>query len=205
MHISEGVLSAPVLVAGAGLAAAGVAAGLKATREDEIPKVALMSAAFFVASFIHVPVGPSNVHLVLNGLTGLVLGWAAFPAILVALFLQGVLFQFGGLTTLGANTFIMAVPAVLCRYVFWRGVVGKNKTLSFAFSFVCGGLPILLSGVLVAVALIFTEGGFLSTARLVVAAHVPVVIIEGIITVFIVGFLLRVRPEILGVLHANGN
>lgn len=199
MHISEGVLSAPVLVTGASLAVAGVAAGLKATKEEEIPRVALLSAAFFVASFIHVPVGPSNVHLILSGLTGLVLGWAAFPAILVALFFQAVLFQFGGLTTLGVNTFVMAAPAVLCRYLFWRGATGRGGVLSSVSAFVCGALPVLISGLLVATALVFTEGGFMSTARLVVAAHVPVMVIEGIVTVFVVGFLLRVRPEILGV------
>jgi cobalt/nickel transport system permease protein len=38
-----------------------------------------------VASLIHVPIGPSNAHLILNGLVGLLLGWGAFPAILVAL------------------------------------------------------------------------------------------------------------------------
>ena len=47
--------------------------------------------AIFVASLVHVPVGPSSMHLVLNGLLGLLLGWAAFPAILVGLLLQAVL------------------------------------------------------------------------------------------------------------------
>ena len=40
-----------------------------------------------------------------------ILGWAAFPAFLVALFLQAVLFQFGGLTTLGGP----AIEAYLRR------------------------------------------------------------------------------------------
>ncbi len=48
---------------------------------------------------------------------GLLLGWPAFPAILVGLFLQALLFQFGGLTVLGVNTFNVAVPAVLCFYL----------------------------------------------------------------------------------------
>ncbi|MFP4388984.1 MAG: energy-coupling factor ABC transporter permease, partial [Desulfococcaceae bacterium] len=50
MHISEGVLSAPVLIAGAAVAAAGVAAGLRQLDEERIPRAALLSAAFFVAS-----------------------------------------------------------------------------------------------------------------------------------------------------------
>ena len=97
MHISEGVLSPPVLVTGAVLTAAGVALGLRKMENEKIPLVAVLTSAFFVASLIRVPVGPSAVHLVLNGLLGLILGWAAVPAILVGVALQALLFQFGGL------------------------------------------------------------------------------------------------------------
>ena len=46
-------------------------------------------------------------HLILNGLLGMLLGWAAFPSIFVALMLQAILFQYGGITVLGVNTFNM--------------------------------------------------------------------------------------------------
>ncbi len=118
MHISEGVLSPAVLAGGAALAAVGTAIGLKKMDYEAIPRVAILSAAFFVATLIHVPVGPVGLHLVLNGLMGLLLGWLAVPAILIALFLQSLLFQFGGLTVLGVNTVIMALPAVVCFYLF---------------------------------------------------------------------------------------
>ena len=108
MHISEGVLSGPVLISGGALAAVGTAIGLRKLDYDHIAKAGMLSAAFFVASLVHVPIGPANAHLVLNGLVGLLLGWAAFPAILVALVLQAVLFQFGGITVLGVNTIITA-------------------------------------------------------------------------------------------------
>ncbi len=80
----------------------------------------MLAAAFFVASLIHVPIGPSNVHLILNGIVGLLLGWAAFPAILIALVLQAMLFQYGGISTLGVNTIIMALPAVTCGLLLGR-------------------------------------------------------------------------------------
>ena len=70
MHISEGVLSAPVLATGAALTAAGCGIGLKKLDYDRVPQVAILTSAFFVASLIHVPIGPSSVHLVLNGLMG---------------------------------------------------------------------------------------------------------------------------------------
>jgi len=130
MHISEGVLSAPVLAVGYGLTVAGTAVGLYTLDEKNIPKTGLMAAVFFIASFIHVPVGPSSVHLVLNGLAGVLLGWAVFPALLVALFLQAILFQFGGLSTLGVNTFCMAFPAVLCGLFFRAFLKTRGQSLS---------------------------------------------------------------------------
>ena len=57
MHISEGVLSTPVLLSGAALTVVGTAIGLKKMDYDRIPQVAVLSAAFFVASLIHVPIG----------------------------------------------------------------------------------------------------------------------------------------------------
>ena len=134
MHVSEGVLSGPVLLGGVVLSGLGTAIGLKKIDYDQIMTVAILSAAFFIASLVHVPIGPANVHLVLGGLLGVVLGWAAFPSILVALLLQSVLFQFGGLTVLGLNTFNMAAPAVLCFYVF-RPMLDKGNGRSFAVVF----------------------------------------------------------------------
>jgi cobalt/nickel transport system permease protein len=138
MHISEGVLSAPVLVSGAALTVVGTAIGLKKLDYDRIPQVAMLAATFFVASLVHVPIGPSSVHLILNGLLGLLLGWIAFPAILVGLILQALLFQFGGFTTLGVNGIIMALPAVACHYLFRGGVRGGNHILSMTASFLSG-------------------------------------------------------------------
>ncbi len=196
MHISEGVLSGPVLISSAALAAVGTGIGLKKLDYDHIAKAGMLSAAFFVASLIHVPIGPSNAHLILNGLVGILLGWAAVPAILVALVLHGVFFQFGGITTLGINTIIMALPAVFCYLIFGRLIHKSSRTAAIA-AFSTGLLSVLLSGVIVGLALIFTEENFLEVSGLIIAAHIPVMIIEGIITAACVAFLRKVRPEML--------
>ncbi len=201
MHISEGVLSPAVLAGGAGLAAVGTAIGLKKLDYEAIPRVAILSAAFFVASLIHVPVGPVGVHLVLNGLMGLLLGWMAVPAILIALFLQALLFQFGGLTVLGVNTVTMAAPAVFSFYAY-RGLLHRQGILAAVGAAACGVTGILLSGVLMAAALITTGQAFLQVAELVLLAHIPVMIIEGIITLFVFLFLKKVRPEMLEGIYA---
>lgn len=202
MHISEGILSGPVLLSGAALAATGTAIGLKTLDYEKIAKVGMLSAAFFVASLIHVPIGPSNAHLILNGLVGLLLGWPAFPAILVALTLQGAFFQFGGITTLGVNTVIMALPAIISYLIFGRFLHASQRTATAA-AFAGGALAVLMAGIMVGLALIFTEENFLNVSALIIAAHIPVMVIEGIITAVCVGFLKRVKPDMLPG-HGNG-
>src|SRR5437588_10055943 len=115
VHIPDGILSEWWLLGG--FALAGVLAMLSVSvfrfREDDIPRVALLTAAFFVASLIHVRVGPTSVHLLLNGLLGAVLGWQAAVAIPIGLFLQAALFGHGGFTSIGVNSCVMILPALL--------------------------------------------------------------------------------------------
>jgi cobalt/nickel transport system permease protein len=196
MHISEGVLSATVLISGGVLAAAGTMIGLKKIDYDHIARVGILSASFFVASLVHVPIGPANAHLIMNGVVGLLLGWAAFPAILVALLLQSVFFQFGGITTLGINTIIMALPAVT-RYYLFSSLLWKKQTAGLVGAFGAGFCAVFFSAVIVSAALMFTETNFLEVTILVVAAHIPIMIIEGIVTAFCVAFLKKVQPAML--------
>lgn len=200
MHIAEGVLSPAVLGGGAVLALAGTALGLRKLEYDRLVAVGILSAAFFVGSLIHVPVGLASAHLVLNGLVGVLLGWAAFPSILVALLLQAVLFQFGGITVLGVNTFTMGFAGVAAWYVFriaCRCCPGSTGVRVGAF--LGGALGVALAALLTALALAFTDEGFWLAARLLLLAHLPVMLVEGLVTMFTVSFILRVRPELLGV------
>lgn len=198
MHISEGVLSVPALIAGASASAAGIGYGIKKTKDEDLPKVAVLSSTLFVASLIHVPLGPTSVHLILNGLAGIILGWSVFPALFLALFLQAILFQFGGLTTLGVNTLTMGFPAILCFYLFKKSLIGENDILALISGFFTGVFGIFLASILVALFLFTTGEAFLNLAKLIIIAHIPVMIIEGIITSFITGIIRKVKPEIFG-------
>ncbi len=198
MHISEGVLSPGILVAGAALTAAGVAVGLKSLDHEEIPSIGILSAGFFVASLVHIPLGPVSAHLVLNGMLGLILGWRVFPAILVGLTLQAMLFQFGGLTTLGVNTLNMALPAVICYHLFGWGVrMGARRFVFTLSAFACGCCAVLLGGVMIGSSLYLTGEAFLPAAKVVVVAHLPVMLIEGFLTAACARFLRKVKPELL--------
>jgi cobalt/nickel transport system permease protein len=118
VHIADGVLTQTWLFGGFAGAAGLALFGAWRIRDEEIPRVALLTAAFFVASLVHVRVPPTSVHLILNGLMGVVLGRRAAVAIPVGLFLQAVLLGHGGLTVLGVNTCIMALPALLAWQLF---------------------------------------------------------------------------------------
>lgn len=196
MHISEGVLSAPILAGGAVLSLAGAAVGLKKLDYDKVMNVAILASTFFVASLIHVPVGIGSVHLLLGGLMGLILGWAAFPAILVALLLQAVFFQYGGLLVLGVNGVNIAGPAVLCGLACRPFVMKNDKRLLIA-AFATGFCSMGLSAIATAASLYFSDQNFLKTAEILIVAHLPVMVIEGIVTMFVVRFLARVQPDIL--------
>jgi len=196
VHISEGVLSPAILGLGAALTVGGTALGLRRLDYDRLMTVAILAAAFFVGSLIHIPIGPSSAPLILNGLLGVILGWAAFPAILVALMLQSVPFQYGGFTVLGVNAFNMAFPAVLC-FLLLRPLLSRPGPMRTMGAFCCGALSVAGAGLLTALSLAYTNEGFLQAARLLFLAHVPVMIVEGIMTTLIVSFLSRVRPELL--------
>ncbi len=197
MHISEGVLSAPVLLGGALLAGAGLAKGLHRIQEDDVPKAAVLGSVFFVASLIHVNIGPGSTHLVLSGLIGLFLGWAAFPVICAGLLLQGILFQFGGLTVLGVNTFTIAFPAAALALLLRNTVSGGNKTAAAVAAFACGGASILLSSLLVALSLYLTGQEFTVAAAAILLGNLPVAVIEGLVCAMVAAFLARVRPHLL--------
>ena len=197
MHISDGVLSWPVLAAGTLMASGGIAAGLKATDYRKMPQVAVFTSLFFVGSLIHVPLGPAGAHMVLNGLAGVVLGWAVFPALFIGLLLQAVIFSHGGITAVGVNTLNMALPGVVCWKLF--GMV-SNKP---AAGFIAGFTGVAGSLIMLAACLILSESAFMPAVKLLVAGHLPVAAAEGFVTAAAVGFLLKTCPEIIGNSHAH--
>jgi ABC-type Co2+ transport system permease subunit len=250
----------------------------------------------FLASLVHVPLGPSSIHLTLLGLAGLLLGWSAIPALFVALLLQGFLLQFGGLLSLGVNTTIMgtaalsgyalysliysligripayggdrafrsnspatqansasipcasgsvthersdgvvprdeicfeslnlrcsrSVPCAAGSVTYERndGVaprdgicfesqnlrcsrsvpcVRKRPAVIYAAAFIAGFLAIIVGSLLVIIALALSDMNLKTIAALIFAANLPLALVEGAITVFIVSFLSKLYPRAL--------
>jgi cobalt/nickel transport system permease protein len=196
-HIPDGVVSLPVLAAGALVTAGGVGLGLRRLTPERLPQVAVLSAVFFVASLIHLPAGPASVHLILNGLMGAVLGTAAYPAIVVALLLQAVLFGFGGLVVLGVNAMNMGVPALLAGMMvraLWRA---GHRRRTLVLGAACGGGAVLLTALMVAASLGLSGREFLPAAQIVVLTALPVMAVEAAFTAAALSLIATVKPELL--------
>ena len=196
MHISDGVLPTSVAIGSYALSAAICAWSVKRTRSEDLPKVAVLTAAFFVASLVHLPFGPTSVHLLIPGLVGALLGPSAFLAIGLGLVLQCLLFQFGGLTALGANLLMMGLPALLAGWVFYH-FKGRRRKQRILVGALCGGGATVMSACLLALLLATGGEDFYGVAKLAIGAHIPVLLIESGVSAMIVSFLLKVKPEVL--------
>jgi cobalt/nickel transport system permease protein len=135
VHIADGVLTPAWLAGGFVVAAVLLILSLRRIDEHTVVRVGLFTAAFFVASQVHIPIGVGSVHLLLNGVVGLVLVRFAPLAITVGLLLQAVLFGHGGLLTLGVNACVLGLPALLAGYgyPYLRRVSGRRRWIILVF------------------------------------------------------------------------
>ena len=199
MHISDGVLSPYVIGAGWAVAIPALALSIRRLKTDQVGAYGVVAAAFFAGSTIHVPIGPFSMHLLLTGIAGLLLGWGALTVVTVGLLLQALFIGFGGLTVLGVNIVMMALPGAL------MGALGRQwmrqislKKRPWIGSLIGGG-TILISASLLYVTLCTTHTALMPLARLVFFGHVPIAIVEGILSFWLVHFLQKVKPSLLGV------
>ena len=209
MHIPDGFLPPNVCLTGYAITGGVTWYCLSQIKRDRysqanIPKASLLTAAFFVASLIHIPIPPTSVHLILNGLMGAVLGFYAFPAILIGLFFQAVMFQHGGMSTLGINALILGTPAIAAHYLFrQRERFPRRQLLTKVLSFAAGAGAILLSASMFAILLISFISPDLdantekTTILLSLSGYAIQAAIEGVFSVMLISFLEQVKPELL--------
>jgi cobalt/nickel transport system permease protein len=198
MHISDGVLTNPVCIGGYAAAIAVSGVTLKKLDMKELPKISVVTAVFFVATLINIPLGPVSIHLILNGLVGVILGFSAFLSIFLGLILQALLFGHGGLPTVGCNAILMGIPALICASVFSLVRKSDSGALKIGIGGIAGALGTILSGAILALFLTTSGEDFLGVAKMALGAHVPVMFIEGAVCAFAVSFLLKVKPEMVG-------
>lgn len=198
VHISDGILSTEIWVVSLALTCILLSYCLYKIKIEEIPKVSLVASAVFVASLIHIPIGPSSVHLIFAGLAGIILGRSAFPAVFLAVLLQAIIFQHGGITTIGVNTLTIGLSAIisyhLFRFIINRGTTDKTYVLGGC---IAGGTAIITAVFITSLFLIMTGENLIGLTFALIISHIPVIIIETILTGSISGFIHKVKPEII--------
>lgn len=128
MHIPDGYLSPKTCIAfyGVMLPVWYVASrkAEKAVKINNLPLLALTAAFAFVVMMFNVPVpGGSTGHMVGTAVVAITIGpWASIVAISLTGALQALAFGDGGLTTLGANTFNMALLMSTSGYLIYEAI-----------------------------------------------------------------------------------
>lgn len=197
VHIADGILTVTWQVGGFVLLAVALALSLWKIDDRDIPRVGVLTAAFFVASQIHIPFGPVSVHLLLNGLVGVILRGRAQIAIAVGLTLQALLFGHGGWLAIGVNFGVLALPALTAGYLFR---VLHREVSAFAAG-VYVGTATAVATVLNHAVVLWLGGSsdFRAVAGVSLLAHLPVIVIEGLLVGSACRVLAKAKPEWLNV------
>ena len=127
VHLSDGVIQPAWWIGGWVVLGILLWWSSRRLQDEEISTIGALTGTIFLASQLHLPLGGVSVHLLLNGLAGMILPRRAPIAISVGLLMQALLFGHGGLTTLGLNAVIYSVPAIVAG---WLGrSLAKRKWL----------------------------------------------------------------------------
>ena len=198
MHIMEGFLPPQWCIAWGAFTIPFILAGFfsiqKIARQHPRTKILLaMAGAFaFVLSSLKIPsVTGSSSHPTGVGLGTILFGPTAMSVLgLIILLFQAILLAHGGLTTLGANTFSMAVVGPLVSFVIYK-IVKKANGPQWLAIFLAAALGDLFTYVTTSIqlALAFPEAGFIASLlkfmSIFAFTQIPLAISEGILTILI--------------------
>ena len=212
MHIMEGYLPAGYCIAWGVICLPFLFAGFLSLRNKiqenrrNLTLIAMSGAFIFVISSLKIPsVTGSCSHMTGTGLGAILFGPSAVSVLgIIVLIFQAVLLAHGGLTTLGANTFSMAIAGPLVSlgiYHACRKLKVNQRAGIFLAAFLGDLFTYCVTSVQLALAYPSEAGGV--TASVVkflgvfAPTQLPLAVIEGIVTVVIViGLETYARPEL---------
>ena len=172
-------------------------------KPEDASRMGLLAAAAFVVSTVQFPLAGVSMHLGLYGLLGILLGRRAFPVVFAGLLFQALLFQQGGLLSLGVNALNMGCGA-LTGWAVWRiPVVGRivyffdaGGALAEALRAAAAGfLGALLPAFLLAAE--FELAGYGRGFYFIASAYAAAALVEAAAAAAIITFLRKTKPEIL--------
>ncbi len=190
MHIADGILPVEISLTADVVAIGLVYAAGRKLEAEEIPRMGIFSAALFIISLIHFPLGATSIHLGLYGMAGLIFGLRAVPIIFVTLLFQTLIFQHGGLLAVGLNALFMSSGAV-AAWAIWK-IPKIPKQIK---SFLCGFLGIIVPALLISLLFVLAQYG--KGFAFLLTIYIPAAVLEGLLTVVIYNFFHKVKPELL--------
>ncbi|MDI6744576.1 MAG: energy-coupling factor ABC transporter permease [Thermodesulfovibrionales bacterium] len=176
------------------------------TDEKIIPLMGVLGAFIFAAQMINftIPGTGSSGHIGGGMLLSILLGhYAAFLVIASVLTIQALFFADGGLLALGSNIWNIGIyPCFIAYPLIYRTVVNSNKTsrtiiiasvLSVIAALELGAFSVALQTKLSGI----TELPFGTFLIVMLTIHLPIGIVEGIITAGVVNYIKTIRPDII--------
>lgn len=219
MHIMEGYLPWYWCVFWYAVALPVVAYGViqikKITEKhpESKPLLAVSGAFIFILSSLKMPsVTGSCSHPCGNGLGAVLFGPAVVSVLgAIVLVFQAVLLAHGGLTTLGANIVSMGIVGPLAAWIVWKisGKLGLSASIGIFLAALAGDwLTYVATAVQLAMAFPIPTFGsaFVKFIAIYAYTQIPLAIAEGLLTVVIFEYIMKLRPDILrklGVLKAE--
>ena len=215
MHIMEGYLSIQYCVAWGVICLPFLIAGIYSIKnklkEDRrtLTLLAMAGAFIFVISSLKIPsVTGSCSHMTGTGLGAILFGPGVVSVLgLIVLVFQAVLLAHGGLTTLGANTFSMAIAGPLVAYGVFKICQKMNvnrKVGVFLAAFLGDIFTYCVTGIQLGLAYPSEVGGISASIvkflGVFAPTQLPLAILEGVITVLIIMALeIYAKPELKSV------
>ena len=199
MHIPDGFLSPGVTISTGAISAGILAVSLKRVNQtiepQQIPLMGVLASFAFLIQLFSFPVGPgTSVHLSGALLVAILLGpLSGFIIMSVSLIAMALLFQHGGIFSLGAN--ILNIAGVGCFLGYGLFKITPGRTLSIVMA---GLITAITAAGLMALELHLSDMLDLSLGlKSMLIIYGSAGLIEGIATMLIVQFVQRVKPEIL--------
>ena len=200
MHIPDGFLDVPTLVATNGISLGVLVAAIgrvnRTLTPARIPLIGLSAAFVFTVQLLSFPVlGGTSVHITGAVLIAILLGPMTGMVIMTsALLLQAVLFQHGGILTLGANVLNMGVTGCLAGYFIYRSF----NRLRFPGAGMAAFVASVLSATVCAIELGLSGTVPLATGMIsMITAYLLEGVIEAMVTVSVIGIIAKTRPDLL--------
>ena len=206
MHIPDGYLSVAIPAFIITILFWGIAIKKIKITDRQVPIMGLLTALFFAAMFMNFPIiGGTSAHLLGGASIGLILGpFSGLISMTIIIVLQAFLFGDGGLTSLGANILNMGIIGVFIPCIIFSGINRITKLdgkkifgAIFIAAFVGDVLAAISAGTELGLSTPTFQYGLSVAVPAMAINHSIIGVAEGIVTVVLIGTLLKLRPDVL--------